>query len=412
MKFALYIASKYFRGGKSWNIINWVSLVSLLGVATGTAALIIVLSVFNGFEDIIRKLYNTFDPELKITLVQGKSFPTDSIPLYEIRSIEGVLAVVEVVETKVLMRYRGKQHISTLKGVSSDFLKVGRIDSMMIDGNFYLGDSSRHFIVPGAGVAYYLSAGINDPTHPIDLYSPKRKKGQMASLADAFNHQQAFPSGIFSIQQDFDVHFTLAPIALAEKLSDYQGRINSLDIYLSGTTNALAVKQKISTICGSQFAISDRDEQQQDLVKIMKTEKWAIFIIMTFILLIASINVVSSLTMIIIDKRKDISILTSMGASAKMIRRIFLIEGLLITIGGAVLGLILGGLTAFLQQKFGFISLQADGGSFVINSYPVRLEAANFFMILSVVSFIGFIAAWLPARSIGKHLIISKIKTR
>ncbi|MDO9510168.1 MAG: FtsX-like permease family protein [Bacteroidales bacterium] len=412
MKFPLYIASRYFKGGKSWNIIHWVSLVSLLGVSTGTAALIIVLSVFNGFEDIIRNLYNTFDPELKITLVQGKSFSTDSIPILAIRNIDGVLAAVEVIEEKVLMKYREKQYISTLKGLSADFEKVKRIDSMMIDGSFYLGDSLRDFIIPGAGVAYYLSVGLNDPTHPIELYSPSRRKGGMTNIAEAFNRADAFPSGIFSIQQDFDLNYTLAPISLAEKLTGYENRITSVEVYFIKEQNARLIKQKIQDLCGNQYVVSDRDEQQKDLVKIMKTEKWAIFIILTFILIIASFNVISSLSMIILDKRKDIAILLSMGAGIKKVQQIFLFEGLLISLGGAILGLMIGGIIAWAQQTYGFVSLQTAGGSFVIDKYPVRLDAFHFLAVFLVVTGIGFIAAWLPARSISKIGSARLIKTR
>jgi len=383
-----------------------ISGISVAGVTVGAMALIIVLSVFNGFETLIVSLFNSFNPDLVITAKKGKTFNMSTFPAEEVMALSGVFALTEVVEENALLKYRNNQYLVTIKGVSEDIVKTSGLDTMMVEGSFALHEYSQPRMIMGAGVAYYLSASLHDQLNPVTVYLPRREGPIGMSLERAFNSRSLFPSGIFSIQQDFDTKYAIVPIEFARELMEYSDQVTALELGIYAGFKVDRVKQEIKKIVGDEFEVKNRFEQQVMLYKIMKSEKWAIFFILTFILIIAAFNVISSLTMLILDKKDDIAVLHSLGAHNKLIRQIFMLEGMMISIGGALFGLLFGGLIAWLQQQFGLISLGGGTGAFVINAYPVELQWGDFFVVFATVIAIGFVVAWYPVRQIAKkHLI-------
>jgi lipoprotein-releasing system permease protein len=409
LNFPLYIARRYLFAKKSHNIINIISAISVVGVTVGTMALIVVLSVFNGFESLISSLFNSFNPDLKITATKGKTFHYTDFPLEEIKAIPGVFILTEVVEENALLKYRDKQYIATIKGVSEEFERMSGLDTMLINGSFMLWEGNRPKMIMGAGVAYFLNAGLHDLLNPISVFVPRREGKMSMNLEQAFNSKNIWPSAVFSIQQDFDVKYAVVPIQFARELLDYTDEVTAVEVGLEPGADAELVKEEIKTILDKDFFVKNRFEQQALLYKIMKSEKWAIFLILTFILIIATFNVIGSLTMLILDKKKDIAVLHSMGATNRLIRRIFMMEGVMISIGGAMIGLILGAIVSWLQQTFGFIGLGNGGGSFVVDAYPVEIRLTDFIYVFITVITIGFISAWYPVRQISKKYLHQKL---
>ncbi len=394
---------------KSHNIINVISGISLLGVTVGTMALIIVLSVFNGFEQLIVSLFNSFNPDLVITTKKGKTFHFDDFPSSEIKSIPGVYVLTQVVEENALLKYRDKQYIATIKGVSDEFESMTGLDTMLIEGTFNLTERGHPRMIMGAGVSYYLGANPKDILNPITVYLPRREGKMSASVDQVFKSKPIFPSAIFSIQQDFDTKYAVIPIAFARDLLDYTDEVTAVELGVEPGFDVDKIKKSIKEVLGSNYVVKNRFEQQELLYKIMQSEKWAIFLILTFILIIATFNVISSLTMLILDKKKDIAILHSMGANNQLIKRIFLLEGTMISIGGAMLGLILGGLISLLQQEFGIISLGGGGGTFVVDAYPVQIQLLDFAIVFATVIILGLIAAWYPVKQISSKYLLQKL---
>ncbi len=382
----------------------------MIGIAIGTMALIVVLSVFNGFEKLVISLFNTFNPDLVITVKEGKTFNSNEFPSEKIKKIPGVIYFTEVVEENALLKHKSRQHIVTIKGVSEDFEKMSRLDTMVIDGEFILENEGRNFTVIGAGVAYYLGANPKDFTNPISVYIPRRTKSTSMNFENAFNNQLILPSGVFSVQQDYDSKYIIVPIRFAKDLLDYTNEVTSIELGFEQDADTDKIQSDIQNTLGENFLVKNQFQQQELLYKIMKSEKLAIFLILSFILLIATFNVIGSLSMLILDKKKDIAVLSSMGANKKLIKRIFLTEGLLISIIGAILGLTLGGILCWLQQRFGIISLGPGDGSFVIDAYPVQMQALDFVYVFITVFFIGMAAAWVPVKQISKKYLSQKLQ--
>lgn len=403
MNVAFYIARRYFVARKSHNIINLISWISLAGIMAGSFAMIVVLSVFNGFEGLVQSLYHVFDPDLKITAVKGKTFDEDSTRIARLKSIEGVWYVTGVVEETALLRYANKQHVAVLRGLGPEFQQNSRLDSMIIDGQMILSDSLRDYIVPGAGVAWQLGINLRDEINPIIIYLPRRGKSSMITPDQAFNSAPVFASGVFSVQQDFDTRYILTSLHLARTLMAYTSELTSIEVRIRPGYNADKVEKEVKEVMGADFVIKNRYQQQEMLYKIMKAEKWAVFLILSFIILISAFNVIGSLTMLILDKRKDISILEAMGAGSRVVRRVFFIEGLIISLGGALAGIILATVVCLLQQQFGLIQLGNEGSTFVVNAYPVDMQLVDFVFTIGIVTAIGIVASWLPARQIGKR---------
>jgi lipoprotein-releasing system permease protein len=406
MNLSLYIARKYLFARKKFNAINIVSLISALAVAVGSMALIIVLSVFNGFDGLIKKLYNVFDPELLITAKEGKTFIADSVFISKIKEENDILFIASCIEENALLRYGEKQYIARIKGVSDEYQKVTGVDSMIIEGEFKLKKNNISYAVIGNGVSYYLGVRLN-LVNPIVLYVPRRlASNPLIDPSAAFKSNYIFPSGIFSIQSDFDNRYIIVPIEFTRNLLEYQNNeVTSLELKLKNKSNIKLIKEKLKTKLGDAYYVKDQYEQNEFFYKIMKSEKWAIYFILSFILIIASFNMIGSITLLIIEKKKDIGILQSLGATMKNIRKIFLFEGWLISILGAIFGIIVGLIISWMQQTYGLLKLKGSG-SFIIDAYPVEIRFFDTIIVFIIVLTIGFIASYIPSRYITDKFVI------
>ncbi|MBU8892718.1 MAG: FtsX-like permease family protein [Bacteroidales bacterium] len=408
MNFPFYISRRYLIAKKSKNAINIVSMISIVGVTVGTAALIVVLSVFNGFDGVIKSMYNSFDPDLKLTPASGKVFSPDNERLKNIRNHEAVLDIAETLEDNALLRYGDQQYPAVVKGVSDNFSDISGVDTMLVVGEFVLKYKNNPYAIVGQGVAHFLSLNINY-IDPLVVYVLKRDAKVTMNPEQIVNRKYIFPSAVFGIQQEFDTKYVLVPLDFAQELFDYQNEVSALEIKLKPDYNRDQIQNEIAELAGNDYLVKNRYQQHETFYKIMKSEKFYIFLILTFILIVASFNIIGSLTMLIIDKKEDISTFRSLGASLKTIRNIFFTEGWLITIVGAITGLFLGGIICWLQIKFGFVRLQG-AGSFIIDTYPVKLIWSDFMLIFITVIFIGYFAAWYPVRYITKRFVIQEFK--
>jgi lipoprotein-releasing system permease protein len=407
MNLPFYIARRYLLAKKSQNAINIISIISVAGVAVGTMALITVLSVFNGFDSIIKSLYNSFDPEIKISLAEGKTFDPADHPFERVREHRAVLHFSEILEENVLLRYGDRQHIATIKGVDEQFHLVTGVDTMIVDGSYALWEKQRPMAIVGIGIAYHLAIGLNF-LNPINIYVIRRTGNISMNPERAINRKFIFPSGIFSIEQQINSKYLLVPIEFARDLLQYPTEVTAIALDIDNGQDQLAVQEEIQSLLGDTFRVQNRNEQNELFYRIMRSEKWAIFFILSFILVIASFNIIGSLTMLILDKRKDINTLDSLGANAALIKRIFLLEGWLISLSGAVIGLVLGSLLSWLQAEYGLIKLSSSG-SFIIDAYPVVFRWLDVVKVFFTVLAIGFLAAWLPVRYIARRYRLNTI---
>jgi len=403
VKLSLYIAKRYLFAKKSRNAINVISAVSVAGVAVGTMALIVVLSVFNGLEKLVTSIFNTFDPDLKITAAEGKTFIPDSSKLVLLGNIDGISCYSLSIEENALLKYGERKVIATIKGVDDNYSKVSGIDSAMWEGEFNLrSEKGRPWAVPGVGIAQYLGIRVNF-INPLFIWVPKRSAGATLNPEEAFNHEYIFPSGIFQVEQAYDSKYIYLPIDFARELIENDKGVSSVEIKFSEKTDSRIVQKNVIKLFGKGFLVQNRYEQQEIFYKVMRSERLAIFMILTLILIIASFNIVGSLTMLIIEKERDVEILKSLGADNTLIRKIFIFEGWLISIIGAFSGLILGFIVCWLQQTFGFVKLQSE--TLIMDSYPVVMKLFDFIIVPAVVLLIGFWAAWYPVRFLTKKYL-------
>ena len=383
-----------------------------MGVATGTAALIIILSVFNGFDDLLKRLYNSFDPDIKIIATQGKTFEANSDLLNKLDGSNIIDLYSLCIEENAMLEYGEKQIIATIKGVDDNYQSVTGLDTMIVNGIFQLYEQvilpdDIHQEIPlgiaGQGIAYNLELST-DYTQPVNIYIPSRTgqfRGNFQDASDNINRAIVYTSGIFMIQQEYDTKYYIIPLETAQELLEYENQVSSVEIKLKKDIKSKDAVSELSNLLGNQFEIQDRNKQHEYAYKIMQTEKWAIFMILVFILLIASFNVIGSLTMLIIDKKHDIQILKSLGAGNKTIRNIFFLEGIFISFFGAIAGLFIGGLISWLQMEFGLVKL-GNEGSFIIDNYPVLINWTDFLYVMLTVMVIGTFAAWYPVRYITR----------
>lgn len=330
----------------------------MTGVAIGTMALIIVLSVFNGFDDLVVSLFSTFNAPLRVTPAAGKTFDINTFPLEKIRKIPGVKFCAEVIETEALMKFRDNQSIVTLKGVSPDYLKISGIDSMMVEGAFVLQEDDKNFTVPGYGIAANLNLNLKDYLNPVSVYVPRHDASMTGGFDQAFNFDVILPAGVFQVQYDYDVKYAFAPLRFVTALTGYENERTALEISINPGVSAGEVQKKAEQVAGRNFVVKNRFQQQEILYRIMTSEKRYIFMILTLILVIATFNVIGTLSMLILDKKSDIAVLRSMGADQGVIRKIFLAEGMLISLAGAITGLVTGAVICWLQIRFGFVKLE------------------------------------------------------
>ena len=400
MDIALHIAKRYLFSKKSHNAINIISGISAVGVCVGTFAIICVLSVFNGFGAQVESLFSTFDPDLKIASVEGKSFVVDD-KWNEVKKIKGVEYCTQVVEENALLRCGDKQETGVVKGVDEGFDKMVGLDKIIVAGNYTLSDNVFNYGVPGVGVSAELGC-IPYGVQPLYIYAPKREgRVNLVNPENSFNTERVFTSAVFSVQQpEYDNKLVIVSIDLARKIFEYaDGAVTSVEIGVKKGENVDDVKKQIETVLGDGFKVKDRYEQQEDYFKIMKVEKWITFLILAFILLIAIFNIIGSLSMLIIDKSDDIRTLRNMGATSGLIKRIFTIEGWMISLLGCVIGILLGALLCVLQENMGFITVPSGDGMTVM-PYPVELQVSDILIVFATVALMGLAAAYYPASQI------------
>lgn len=402
MNLPLFIAFRYFKARRSRHIINWISRISVAGITLGTMTLIIVLSVFNGLDHLIRSLFSAFDPDIKITAVEGKTFNADSILLGRLQTIPGVADWCQVVEENALLKYRDRQAIATIKGVDSKFILVSGIDSLLIDGEVQLDSGDPPMGVIGQVLAGELGVGLSF-INPIHVYVPKRSGRILINPLQSINHRFLYPSGVFAVQQEYDSKYLIVPLDFARDFFDYSDtEVSTLEIKVDDPRQTPEIIRSLTSVFGPDFRVSDRLSQHSDFYRVMKSEKWAIFLILGFILMVASFNTISSLTLLMLEKKNDMQILRGMGASQLKIRQVFLWEGLLVTGIGMLIGLVLGAAICWIQQQFGIVRFP-NSGSFVVNVYPVRMLLSDFFLVILLVGVIGYFAAWVPLRVMKKR---------
>lgn len=403
MNFPFYISKRYLISKKSKNVINIISLISVIGVTVSSAALIIVLSAFNGLDNLLTSLNNTFDPDLKVFPKEGKVINIEEEKLNQLKRLESVFDIAESLEENALLKYGDQQYIATVKGVSENYNKITGVDSMLIVGEFILEHKNQSYAVVGQGVAVHLSLNINY-IDPIVMFVPKRNAKVSSNPKNAFKRDYIFPSSVFGIQQEFDSKYVLVPIEYARELFQYKTEVSALEIKLNSGFSEDEAQNQISRILGSDYIVKNRYQQHEAFYKIMKSEKFFIFLMLTFIFIIASFNIFGSLTMLMIDKKEDIATFRNLGANLSVIRRIFLFEGWLITFIGAVCGLFLGFIICWLQIKFEFVKL-GTSGSFLVDAYPVKLIWTDFVVIFVTVIAIGYVVAWYPVKYISKKFV-------
>lgn len=408
MNFPFYIARRYLFSKKSTHVINIISGISVIGVAVATMALVVTLSVFNGFHDLVASLLTAFDPQIEVVPAKGKTAPADDPILTKIRNLPQVDVATESVEDQALAIYKGRQAMVKVKGVEDNFSELSHINDILYgDGEFSLHAANLQFGVVGIRLAEDMGMTA-DWDGQLKIYAPKRE-GQL----DMMNPTEGFvedslisPGVVFSVKQArYDRDYVLTSIAFARNLFGQQGMLSQLEIRLKPGRDLDAVKAEMQEIAGDKYRVLDRMEQQADTFKIMKIEKFIAYIFLTFILAVACFNIIGSLSMLIIDKKNDVVTLRNMGASDKQIVRIFLFEGRMISAIGAVLGILIGLLLCWLQQVYGLVSLGSSSGSFIVDAYPVSVHPEDIVVVFITVLAVGFISVWYPVRYFAKRLI-------
>lgn len=409
MSLSLKIAIRYLFSKKSHSAINIISTVSICGVAVTTMALICTLSVYNGFQDLIASLYSSLDPQIKITPATGKTLSLQDPSIKSLAEWQEIDAIAPVIEENALLIYRNRQMPVLLKGVPDNYSQVSNIDSILLDGNFFLKDSVANYATIGVGVANRLEVGAHY-VYPLFVYTPKRKaKVNLANPSNAFNEDRMFATAVFSVNQpEYDDQMVIVPLDMATKLFDYSHQASALEIKLKPGTNEKRTISSLSEHLGEGYLVKDRMMQQETSFRMMQIEKWMTFLILAFILMIATFNVISSLSMLIIDKQNDIKTLQNLGADEKLISRIFLTEGWLISAIGAGTGLIAGIFLCWLQQEYGLLRLGQTSGAFIVDAYPIHLLWSDAFAVLAIVTLLGFPAAWYPVKYLRNKWLRTK----
>ena len=397
MNLPLFIAIRYLFSKRKANFINIIAILSVGGIAFITAALIIVLSVFNGLEDLLRSLNNSFDPEIKIEAREGKSFESSADLVNKIKSVDGVDIVTEVIEDYAYLRYRDANQVVIIKGVSDNFIDQKRIPlENIVEGELKLKDGPINYAIIGIGIKYTLSIAINDQLYPLQVYYIKNVSSVGLDPSKLYAKQNIAPGGVFSIVQNFDENYIIVPLRFTEELFNYGNKRTSFEIKTTAGADVFEVEDKIQEVIGEKFSVLNYEEQHQDLYKLLKMEKLFTFLALTLLLIIGSINIFFSLMMLALDKKKDISILNAMGAHGSQIRNIFMAEGVLIAFFGAFLGLALGIVFYWLQRNFGLISMGMETS--VTQGYPIKVKFMDFFLTILVITIITFLISIHPAR--------------
>ena len=410
MNLSLYIAKRYLFSKKSHNAINVISGVSVCGVALATLALVCTLSVFNGFQDLVSTFFTAFDPELKITAASGKVFDGHDIRIDKLRGFPEIEVFSESLEDNAMVQYNGKQAMVVIKGVEDNFSHLTAIDSILYGrGEMVLYDEIVDYAIPGVELTSILGTGIRF-LDPLEVYAPKRgTQINVANPASSFNVSYLHSSGlVFAVnQQKYDASYILTSLKFARNLFQYDTEVSSIELKLKKGVNVEAFADKISGVLGDEFIVQNRYEQQADTFRIMQVEKLISYLFLTFILLVACFNVIGSLSMLIIEKKNDVITLRALGANDRLISRIFLFEGCLISFLGALVGVVLGLTLCLVQQEFGILTLGSgsSAGAFVVDAYPVSVHWQDVLLILVTVLIIGFLSVLYPVKFFSRRLL-------
>jgi len=404
MKLSFLIAFRYLFSKKSTNAINIISMVSMGGMGIGAFALIVVLSVYNGFEDLVLNLQNSFYPDIEIRVKQGKLFEPDSVLLNKINAIKDIENLSFVLEENAYLRYKEKSIIATTKGVDEMFFSINNIDDFVPLGKSALKENDINYALLGAGIDYQLNTNVNQPINSISISIPKKTKSSALMAAQLFNTGKAMPGGVFAIQNDFDGKYIFISLDLMQDIMQVDNKISGIEMKAKNGTNLYKLKEMLTSTISEDFKVTTRFEQDEELYQIMKVEKYATIAVLGLILFIISFNIVGSLSMLAMEKRKDISILKSMGAEKNVIRRAFLLNGMLGSLIGSFVGLLAGLALVFAQKIFGFVKLGGNGG-FVIDAYPVIVLGSDILIAFTMIVIISLLAAWYPAKKAAEQII-------
>lgn len=401
MNLAFLFARRYLFSKKSTHVINIISAISIFGIAVGSAALVVILSVFNGFGDLLGGLFHAFNPDIKITATQGKVFSPTPEQLKTLHALPSVQSLSQTLEENAMFEYNGSQDFGIIKGVDSEFSTVTRIDTTVTDGEYALQRGEQALAVVGRGMQYKLSLQINDRFNTLKVYMPKRTQSASAFGVAAGNSPLRIlplePTAIFAIQYDFDGQYILSSLEFARELLGYTDEVSALEVKIKPGYGLDKATNEIQTALGTGFRVLDRYHQDEAFFKIMNVEKAMAYIILSFTLLLVAFNMIGSLWMLVMDKRNDIAMLKSMGATDRLVRNIFFSEGMLMCIIGAGIGFVLAITLCVLQQQFGLVRL-GQGDDFLVEAYPVSMRWIDFVGVFVTVLCIGLLASWLPAK--------------
>ncbi|MGI4884009.1 MAG: FtsX-like permease family protein [Janthinobacterium lividum] len=405
MNVPFLIARRYFSSKKKRNIISIISNISMIGVAVGTMSLIIVLSVFNGLEDLVRTLYGKSDPNLVITATKGKSFAVAAPLLQRIQATPGVALLTQVIEDNALLQYHDRQMVVKMRGLSENYFGQSGIDASIREGDHRLYHDSIDFALIGAGVQHELSVTLKNGLTPLRMLYPRNTAGKALSLdpSKAFNEENLQAGGVFLIEQHMDDSYVFVPLRFAQRLLGYGSRRTGLYVKVGDSFPVEAVKQALREELGPRFTVLDSDEQHVSLLKAIKIEKLFVFITFAFILLIASLNIFFSLSMLVIDKKKDIAVLLAMGATEEIVRKTFLGVGAIVALVGAVVGLVLGVGICWAQQRFGLVSMGM--ATSIVDAYPVKMKLSDILLTSLAIVLITLAVSIRPALNAGRLVL-------
>lgn len=401
MNFSFFIAKRYFFSGKTKTAVNIISFISLIGVTIGTAALVLLLSVFNGFEDLLLSMYNSFDPHLKITSNERKTFSAKNINSI-LNENEDVLYFTDVLEEKVLMKNGEHEFIASIKGVGKDFSKMTNLDNIIVDGENFETYENKSVAILGQGVAYHLSMGIGNMFNRLKIFVPNRESKTLLNPNSAFVNTSVLPIGIFSLGAEYDSKYIITPIDFLQDLLQ-KAEVSAIEIQLKEESRMFVVQEYLKSNLGESYLVSNRLQQHAVLHKILNSEKLGVFLILTFMLIIATFNIIGSISMLMIEKKNDIQTFWNLGATEQRIQKIFFTDGMLTIILGSIFGILLGLLLALAQLKYEIIGM--GEGNFIIHSYPVAIHYLDLLWVELTVLIIGLFASWYPAKVLSKRLV-------
>lgn len=392
---SLFIAKRYLFSKEKKNFIHIITLISVLGVAIATMALVVILSVFNGLEDLLRNVFRSFDPDLKVLPLKGKSFNVNDISIGDLSKLEGVVAVHTVVEDNALLKYENSQLVIKFKGVPDDYFTSNRLDSILVEGKLQLSKDSNRYSIVGRGVHYYLNINLRNEFVPLQFWYPKLDQKQILDPEKAFNRLNVLPSGVFAVEKQFDDNYVFLPLKEAVQLMGYGNRRSYIELKLNANHDFHDLKKEVQAIVGNKFIVLDEDEQHSSLMKAIKVEKSFVFVTFIVIIAIAALNILFSLTLTAIEKKKDVALLKALGASNVFLRQVFIYQGFMIGFVGTTLGLSVGYIICVLQKKYGIISMGME--SALVDAYPIRIQWMDFVLVGLSVFVITVAFAYKPA---------------